>query len=119
MRIPISSSRGVSKTHARDKVEGRIRRSRLFNQGGGYSKIQFNKLKFCKKCKNWKALQWQSHIQAVGGAKDFTWYPRELRGGRIGWRGAGGAVGGVGGLGGWVNPNLKYYSLPSESEGRE
>ena len=37
------------------------------------------KLKFAKKYKTWKALQWTSHIQAVGDAKDFTWYPKELQ----------------------------------------
>ena len=55
----------------------------------------------------------------MGGAKDFTWYPRELRGGGLVGEGLGGRWAEWVGWGGWVNPNLKYYSLPSESEGRE
>ena len=49
------------------------------NKAGQTEKQRAKKLKFCKKYKNWKALQWQSHIQAVGDAKDFTWYPKELQ----------------------------------------
>ena len=64
--------------------------------GRAYSKMQLKKLKFCKKCKNWEALHWQSHIQAVGGAKDFTWYLRELRGGDWLARGWGDGWAGVG-----------------------
>lgn len=37
------------------------------------------KFKFCEKFKNWKALQWSNHLQAVGDIKDFTWYPKELQ----------------------------------------
>ena len=42
-------------------------------------KNKAGKIKFCKKFKAWKALQWQNHLQACGDLKDFTWYPKALQ----------------------------------------
>jgi transposase len=59
-------------------AKGYTPQKKLNKSDPGHSQ-KLKRTAFCRKHKDKNYQRWQSHLQAVGDFKEFTWYPKELQ----------------------------------------